>query len=158
MKRIARVFHWVALALLSAVFLVSGAGKALDPTAFVSTLLNSPGLSDYTFQPLLPAFGHYLPWFEITLGVALWIPPVRRASLFLLGALLVLFSAYLGVLAWSGLDLPCGCFGDLLPFNSTAWSLARNAFLLLCVAVAATGFRQHPTAKFHGDVSHQTHS
>ena len=41
MKRIARVFHWVALALLSAVFLVSGAGKALDPTAFVSTLLNS---------------------------------------------------------------------------------------------------------------------
>lgn len=157
MKRIATVFHWGALVLLSVVFLVSGAGKALDPTAFVSTLLNSPWLSDSTFQPLLPALGHYLPWLEITLGLAVWLPPARRAALFLLGGLLVLFSAYLGFLAWSDLDLPCGCFGDLLPFNSTAWSLARNAFLLLCVAAAATGFRRQ-NSESHGDAAPPTHS
>lgn len=128
--------RWAARLLLTAAFLLSGVTKVLDPGAFAASLLNSPLALFAPLQPWLPPLAFYLPWLEIFLALGLWFHPTRLPSLFALATLLAAFSLYLGAMAVLGLDVPCGCFGDLLPFDSPTWSLLRNFVLIACVFFA----------------------
>lgn len=143
-----RFFRLLAMLLLSAAFLLSGITKVLDPLAFAATLFNSPLFSAEVLQGVLPALAFYLPWLELLLGLAIWLSTFRAAALGLLGGLLGLFSLYLLGLAILGVNLPCGCFGNLLPFDSTAGSLIRNAVLLFCVALLAWPTPSSPRSSY----------
>ena len=120
-------FDLFARALVSVLWLAAGAFKLADPAAFAR---------DIEHYRLLPALGSaalavYLPWLELVLGVALWLPRFREAARGLSLALLGVFGVVLAAALVRGLDIRCGCFGASGPDSSAAWALARNAVLAL---------------------------
>jgi uncharacterized membrane protein len=148
--RIPRPVFYSALGLVSAAFLLSGATKVTDPVSFAASMMSSPWLMSAFPQNWLVALAFYLPWLELALGLALWVPPTRRAAICLLTGLVLAFSIYLLGLAWMGHEVPCGCFGDLLPLDSAGWGLARNGVLLLCLGILIrVEFRLAPEESRH---------
>jgi len=119
---------------LAAVWLISGALKAIDPAQTY--------LSVAAYDVLPPAavglVAAVLPFLELALGMLLlvgfWVRPAAVVS----SVLLVAFMAGVGQ-AWArGLSIDCGCFGGGGPVDPTATryplELARDAgFLVLAV-------------------------
>jgi putative oxidoreductase len=124
----------VAAWLLAALFALAGALKLADPAAFAADIGNYRLVS----VPVAAALALWLPWFEITLALALFLPRWRPAAATLAAGLLLVFCATLGSVLWRGIDLECGCFGRENPV-APAWALARNAGLLALAALAARG-------------------
>lgn len=118
--------------LLAALFALAGVLKLADPAAFAADIGN------YRLVPVPVAAGLalWLPWFEVTVAVALVWPRWRREGAVLAGGLLVVFCAALGSVLWRGIDLECGCFGRGSA-ATPAWALARNAGMLVLAALAA---------------------
>lgn len=118
--------------LLAALFALAGVLKLADPAAFAADVGN------YRLVPVPVAAGLalWLPWFEVTVAVALVWPRWRREGAVLAGGLLVVFCAALGSVLWRGIDLECGCFGRGSA-ATPAWALARNAGMLVLAALAA---------------------
>lgn len=116
-----------ARALVSALWLAAGVFKLADPAAFAR---------DIGHYRLIPDLGSaaaavYLPWLEIVLGVALWLPRFREVARGLSLVLLGVFGVALAAALVRGLDIRCGCFGEGGPDSSAALALARNAVLAL---------------------------
>lgn len=102
--------RWV----LSALFIFGGCLKIFSPEEMRQAI---EGFQFVTGD--LAVFGAYfIPWFEVTCGMALFFQMTRTAAAFLLTCLVALFTLAT-VLAWQkGLSLHCGCFGnfhDYLP-------------------------------------------
>lgn len=92
---------------VAGVFLVAGTLKAWDPAAFADDLRNYRLFP----WPAAVALALYLPWLEISVGIAVLHPRTRRAALWLALALCIGFLATL-LQAWArGLDISCGCLG-----------------------------------------------
>jgi len=120
-----RWFSRLATILVSLVFVAAGMTKFAAPEGLSGQLhvLNLP------FPGLFPWLALGLPIFEVLLGVALWFKHWRVAAWLGILPLTVVFSA---VLAWAwakGLNISCGCFGDVLHF-SLAGALLRNVLIL----------------------------
>jgi putative oxidoreductase len=113
-------------------FLVAGALKLRDPSAFAEEIAN------YQF---LPALSNYLasaiPSIELFASATLIFAkgPFRLASALTLFGLLGVFTAAL-LRAWAlGIDLECGCFG----VGSTAigmWPVLRNLCLMTALGLS----------------------
>ncbi len=111
---------------VSAVFLVSGLLKVIDPARF---------LIDVRSFELLPyslawAVALVLPWLEIFAALGLWLRRLASGSALLLGLATISFLLAIALATARGLDLDCGCFGDWLVFPNTATHFAFNAILL----------------------------
>jgi uncharacterized membrane protein YphA (DoxX/SURF4 family) len=129
--------RWLTLAArlaLGALFIVAGALKLGDPTAFATEIAN------YRFLPeLAPWLAVTLPAVEMVVGAALIVGPLRwrrAASLAAMG-LLVMFTVAIVHVVRAGINVDCGCFGG----NSgpvTIWTAVRDLVLL---AAAALVFR-----------------
>jgi putative oxidoreductase len=113
--------------LLSGVFLYAGILKIADPAVFRQALENYHLIPPY----FLPVFIHWIPWMEVCLGGAFWIPSFRRASLS--GAVLLLLAFSFAILQaiWRGLEIDCGCFGSRDLDSDIYWAIPRNLFLIL---------------------------
>ena len=111
---------WLAAAIL----------KIADPAAFARDIEN------YQLVPSLAAAvgAVYLPWFEVALGVGLWVPGFRDTARALSIVLLAGFCVVLTAALARGLDIDCGCFGSGGPDASAAWALARNLALIALLA------------------------
>jgi uncharacterized membrane protein YphA (DoxX/SURF4 family) len=133
-ERVRDVIGTLARLGLAAVFLVSGALKAVDPDATYVAV---------RAYDVLPKAGvalvaGVLPWLEIVLGVLLLLGVATRAVGVAGAALLLVFVA--GVTqAWArGLSIDCGCFGGggaVDPDQTTyGRELLRDAGFLLLAA------------------------
>jgi uncharacterized membrane protein len=120
--------------LVSAVFVAAGVMKFGEPSALVAQMeaLRLP------LPVMFPWLAVFLPGLEILLGVALWFRDWRAAAWLGILPLTVIFTAALAWAKWRGLEVSCGCFGDVLHFSLSA-ALARNVVIL---AIGAWGWRE----------------
>ncbi len=102
-----RTFDWILRLALAGVFIAAAAVKIADPAKFHAAILT------YRILPTAAAaaLALWLPWLELCTGVAILWPHHRRAALWLLAALNVVFLAAIAQAAWRELDIVCGCFG-----------------------------------------------
>ncbi|HEX8953041.1 MAG TPA: MauE/DoxX family redox-associated membrane protein [Polyangia bacterium] len=135
---------WIGFAarlIVGALFVVAGALKLGDPTAFATEIAN------YHLLPeLAPWLAVTLPPTELVVGAALLAAPWRwrrAASLAAMG-LLVMFLVAIVHVVRAGINVDCGCFGG----NSgpvTAWTAARDLVLLALAALAFRGTKEYVT-------------
>ena len=132
------VLKWVMLAarlLIGALFVVSGALKLGDPTAFATEITN------YRFLPqLAPWLAVTLPAVELAVGAALLVGPWkwRRAAALAAMGLLVMFTVAIVHVLRAGINVDCGCFGG----NTgpvTIWTAVRDLVLLASAALVFRG-------------------
>ena len=124
---------------VGALFVVAGALKFGDLTAFVTEIAN------YRFMPeLAPWLAIMLPPVEVVVGAALIVAPSkwrRAASLAVMG-LLVMFLVGIVHVVRAGINVDCGCFGG----NTgpvTAWTGVRDLALLASAALVFRGTKEY---------------
>jgi uncharacterized membrane protein YphA (DoxX/SURF4 family) len=121
----------LARAVLGAVFLLAGIGKAADPQASVAAV------QAYQLLPagLATMVGWGLPFAEIALGTLLLTGLATRVVAAAAAALLLVLVAAVASAAARGLSIDCGCFGGGGPVapGETAYAaeIARDIALLL---------------------------
>lgn len=132
--------HWpsvistVVRVALAAVFIISGAIKASDPTQ------TWVAVQAYQLLPrsAITVVAGILPWFELALGVLLLVGLGVRICAVIGGVLLVGFIAAVAQ-AWArGLSIDCGCFGgggDVAPSETSYGTelLRDTGFLVLAI-------------------------
>lgn len=102
-----KVLGWACRLILAGVFVGAGAIKAMDPQAFAIEI----GHYRLLPLPLTLLAGVYLPWLELTCGIAVLFRFRQRAALLILASLCLLFCAAMASAWGRGLDINCGCFG-----------------------------------------------
>jgi len=117
---------------LAGIFLAAAAVKIADPAEFHAAVRT------YRLLPDLAAAGValWLPWFELCTGVAILWSRHRRAALWVVVALNLVFLAAIGQAAVRELDIVCGCFGRPASVRGAGYLpyLARDlAFLAAAV-------------------------
>lgn len=127
MKRILRI----GAILIGVLFIYAGALKAWNPARFANDIENYHLVP----WPIGVRLAFYLPWLEILCGTALI---VRRyfsgAIVVLLGLMGIFIGAAISAKA-RGIDITCGCFGQVSDHMSFAWHLVLN-FAILGALVA----------------------
>ena len=133
-----RLQRWRAVAALllrcglATLFIVAGVLKMRDPARFALEISNYQLL---TFGTAVLAV--VLPATEIVAAVGLvFLPRMwRQASALLIIAMVVMFTAAVGLAYFRGINIDCGCFGGA-EGPITGWTLMRNFGLLfaaICV-------------------------
>ena len=129
-----RVGWWLIFVLKLAVcviFVVAGVMKVRDPVAFAIAIRH------YKMVPvvfILP-MAFYLPWLEIVCGLGIFMKPLSRAALCLILFLDLVFMAALTT-AWArGLNVKCGCFGELLDDTGLGVAITRNVLIAITIGV-----------------------
>ena len=137
-----RALTWIGFAarlVVGGLFVVAGALKLGDPTAFATEIAN------YHFMPeLAPWLAVTLPATELVVGATLLAAPSpwRRAASLLAMGLLVMFTIAIVHVVRAGINVDCGCFGG----NTgpvTAWTAARDVVLLALAALAFRGTKEY---------------
>ena len=131
----------VARLAIGALFVVAGALKLVDPTAFATEIANYR-----FFAELAPWLAVTLPAIEIVVGGALLVGPARwrRAAALAAVGLLVMFTVAIVHVVHAGINVDCGCFGG----NTgpvTAWTAVRDLLMIAAAALVYAGTRE-PTA------------
>ena len=111
--------------------------KIMDPPAFAHMIYN------YKLAPgwAINALAITLPWVELLAGLALILGAWKRETAPLIGLLLLMFIAAVGINLARGHAIDCGCF-DLREAGKTEaqrltdmrWVIARDVGMLLMVA------------------------
>ncbi|MFP4282272.1 MAG: MauE/DoxX family redox-associated membrane protein [Verrucomicrobiota bacterium] len=132
-----RAFLWPLRAFLTAVFLLAGTIKLIDPARFQL---------DIRAFDLLPAAGVYLaalflPVLEVLAALALW-TPLRRGAAALLALLTAGFIGGLFSALARGIEVDCGCFGTWLVFPSIWMHLAFNSLLIVIAGLLLAAERR----------------
>jgi len=125
-KRVTRVaVRWT----LGAVFIGAGALKLVHPVAFYADLL-AYGIDapDWFFRVVAVI----LPWIEILGGGLLIADWWTESVSFLVAGMCLVFVLALGQAVLRGLDLKCGCFGEIAAgwFEQPLVALVRAGVLL----------------------------
>lgn len=115
--------------ILAAVYLYAGIAKVGDPLAFADSIA---GFRLLPFPWMITMLALGLPYFELLITVALFVPSWRRAGLLAVGVMSVVFIVALSSAWGRGIAADCGCFGK---GEVTAWSMpvaiVRNVLMLL---------------------------
>lgn len=128
---------------VGAVLLASGALKASAPDEFAYAI----GRFDFLPPWLALAVGVALPGIETTVGAALLCGVRARGAAASAAGLAAAFLVFVGIGMARGLDIECGCFGELLSLGAGGGLIALDAgLLLLSVVVCAS----HPAGKRAG--------
>lgn len=111
--------------LVTLILLMAAIEKLRDPAAF------GQAIERYRLLRELPSavLALYLPWLELILALAWWLPWTRRQTGAVICGLMAVFTAVVASVLVRGLDIRCGCFGESLDF-SPPLALARNILLL----------------------------
>jgi putative oxidoreductase len=112
-------------------FIYAGVLKVIDPISFGIDIDNYKILP-WSFSVLL-AF--YLPWLEISCGIAVIFRRFYLGGLSILTALISIFIAASVVAKARGIDITCGCFGHASKYLSFAGHLALD-FVIFGALVA----------------------
>lgn len=128
----------LARLLAGGALLVAGAIKLTGgPLAFALSIRSF----DLVPDALALASAYFLPWFEIGLGAALVAGIWNRQAGLLAAGVYAIFTAALASVILRGMDVDCGCFGDLFGGSTVSWmTIARNGlFVAASLAVLALG-------------------
>jgi putative oxidoreductase len=125
-----RVATFAARLILAAVFMASGALKAIDPAAFLIDIRSFHLLPD----PWAAWLAMCLPWLEILTGAALLSGILATGAAWLSALMLATFLAAIARSALIGLDIHCGCFGSSNASSSYPGLILRNSALLALAA------------------------
>jgi hypothetical protein len=110
------------------VFLLSGILKAFNPStvAHELVLIDFPKWTVY-FVPIL------LPALEVLLSLIILFKPTRFIGMWCSLIALVLLTNYLVWRDVMGIDVPCPCFGNLVPekYNTNIAGIIRNSFMVI---------------------------
>jgi uncharacterized membrane protein YphA (DoxX/SURF4 family) len=131
------ILLWILRILFGGVFLIAGLLKVGDPLAFQQDILAYRLTDNLIFTGILAL---YLPWLEILCGATLLLAPLvpREAvkgfelpAVMILEALMLAFALGYFSTVLRGIDVSCGCFGEISE-GWPAWLvIARDATLLL---------------------------
>jgi uncharacterized membrane protein YphA (DoxX/SURF4 family) len=135
-----KAFDWILRLALAAVFAGAAITKIADPAEFHAAIQTYRMLPEALVAPLAV----WLPWLELCTAIALVWPRHRRAALWVIFALSIVFIVAIAQAWWRGLDIVCGCFGrpttvsgpafreyllrDLAFLAAAVWLLAREWF------------------------------
>jgi uncharacterized membrane protein YphA (DoxX/SURF4 family) len=126
----------IARLLGGGLFALAGFLKLQSPKAFALSIgslkVLPPGMQD----TLAPILAYFVPWLEITLGLALVAGLWAREAALLLALTVTSFTIALASVIARGMSVDCGCFGDALDGifggSKVGWhSIARNVFFLM---------------------------
>ena len=127
-------FVLIARLILTWVFVAAALPKIKDPVVFAESVS--------AFRVVGPSLSLWvalvLPWLELTLGIGILLPQLKRSSGLLIALLLVVFIGLHASALIRGLEISCGCFGAESSGESTNYLLliTRNTvFLILCFFV-----------------------
>ena len=126
--------EWLGALIVSGVFVIASVHKLADAEGFSKVILG--------YQVVPAAFvgwvALFMPWLEISMGLAMLIPQARNAALLMAAGLLILFAALTGWNLLHGVEVPCGCFSNAGGV-ATWWSVARNMMLASVAMLAIYG-------------------
>ena len=136
-----KTLDWLLRLALAGVFICAAILKIANPAAFHAAILTYRALP----ESLVPVLALWLPWVELCTGIALLWSSHRRAALWIVAALNIVFLAALAQAAWRGLDVVCGCFGRPASVRGAGYLeyLVRDLAFLL---VAAWLLRREPSS------------
>src|SRR4029450_2081220 len=121
--------------IIAAIFIYAGVLKALDPVQLAHDI------DHYKILPWAVGVGlaFYLPWLEISCGLALIFRLFYRGALSILTSLVVVFLVATIAAKVRGLDITCGCFGHA----SQNWNFPTHHALHLAIlgVLLALSFR-----------------
>lgn len=118
---------------IGAIMGVAGMAKIGDVPAFAKQIANYHLMPEFALN--LSAMT--LPWIELVIALALIVGIRRRAGGVLAVALLVVFTAAIGIAAYKGYNINCGCFGKSDSTQVGLVKMAQNVGMLLLALVAA---------------------
>jgi len=121
--------HIIAL-LFVMLFLYTGIAKLMEFDVFQEQLMDSPILA---FAVPTVAWG--LPITEFIVSIALFIPRYRLTGLYAAFILMILFTAYVGILLSISTQLPCSCGGIM---EALSWP-AHLVVNVILIGLALTG-------------------
>jgi uncharacterized membrane protein YphA (DoxX/SURF4 family) len=121
---------------LGAIFVAAAIPKIADPPSFAHMIYNYRLVPDGVVN--LAAL--WIPWVELLAGLALILGVWRRGAAFVVGLLLLVFIAAVGINLARGHAIDCGCF-DVRDAGKTEaerladmrWVVLRDAGMLLLV-------------------------
>ena len=115
--------------IIGATFIYAGVVKTLLPARFTSDIHN------YRLLPwsIAVTLAFYLPWLEIVCGLAVVLGRFYRAAVAILLALTIIFIVASTTARMRGIDISCGCFGQLSNNLSFGWHLGLNIMLLVAL-------------------------
>ena len=130
--------------LIAALFIYAGISKVILPLRFATDIGNFHLLP--WRAAILLAF--YLPWLEISCGIALVLFRLERGALSILLILTSIFIIALTSARLRGIDASCGCFGHASRDLSFTSHLALNGaiIIVLLVLLASSRTRANATA------------
>jgi hypothetical protein len=134
---------WLIPYFLGFVFIAAGLFKIVDPAAFAISIARLRLVPLALVGPL----AILLPWIELVAGLALFIPRLQIAASRLTLALLIGFSAIVGIATLRGTAAACGCFGssDSL-WNKPEVTFVRNIPLIALCFQWRRWMRREPSA------------
>jgi uncharacterized membrane protein YphA (DoxX/SURF4 family) len=112
------------------VFVVAGALKIWDPTAFAGDIAN------YRLLPheLINLLAITLPWIEVAAGLLLVLGIWKRASAVLITLMMIVFLVAIGQALARGLDIRCGCFGTVEARKVGVLAMGQDVLLFVVAA------------------------
>lgn len=119
--------------LVGGAFILAGALKIGDPYGFQQDILN------YRLVGLMPsaAAAFFLPPLEILCGLAVLtgFRPLYRGALLIIGGLMLVFATAYLLALFRGIDISCGCFGEMSE-GFTPWQVITRDLVLLGATTA----------------------
>lgn len=130
--------EWLACLFLGGVFLAAALPKLADPAGFALAV------HQYRLLPgaAVNIAAIYLPWLELTCaGALVFVPKARRGVLWMIAALLALFTAAMFLALVRGVAVPCGCFGGDGKDDPAGWVNILRNLGLIALSFLAMGLR-----------------
>jgi len=126
------------------IFVVAAWPKIVDPPAFAHMIYN------YKLVPggLINFLAITMPWIEVVAGMALILGIWKREAAVLIGLMLLVFIAAIGINLAKGHAIDCGCFDvkeagktEAQRLTDMRWVIARDVGMLLMVGQILLGTR-----------------
>ena len=112
---------------LGAIFIYASLDKIADPTAFAKIITNYQVLP----QLWVSATAVFLPWVEVTCGLALVFGRFEKGAAMLIILMMAVFIGIHFYNGYRGLDIACGCFSlSTKEPSNIAMNAVRNLTLL----------------------------
>jgi uncharacterized membrane protein YphA (DoxX/SURF4 family) len=121
---------WLCRLVVGGAFIYAGVVKIIDPAAFAKDIGNYQLMPDITIHLLAIT----LPWIEVVAGLLVLLGWWMRASLIVIGAMLVVFVAAISAALARGLDISCGCFGSSKGRRVGLITLVQDIVFLVMIA------------------------
>ncbi|MBO7521477.1 MAG: hypothetical protein J6T16_04480 [Opitutales bacterium] len=112
--------------ILSAIFAYAGFAKLANPSEFFESLIAYQSFP----QSICLAICYVLPPLEILAAIGIWTKRYIKAAALIIAGLNIAFIAVVSSAWIRGLDISCGCFGDVSSISSEyAYIVLRDALL-----------------------------